>query len=188
MRIIAGIYRSRRINSDTKPKRNKFVVRPSSDRARETLFNILSNRIDFKNLRCLDLFSGTGSYGFECLSRGAFNCVFVDKYQRSIELVKKTSEQLGCEERVQGIRADVINFLRNSDTNNAYDLVFADPPYNYKDYGELAELIMGINFKIFVLEYSNAGNMNLSKLISEKMSLVDRKIGKTLYKIFIQVK
>ena len=81
------------------PKREAiFPLRPTSDRARETLFDILINYIEFDSLRCLDLFTGTGALGFEALSRGAGFCCFVDVSKEALNSVKKTADELGCNE------------------------------------------------------------------------------------------
>ena len=79
MRIIAGLFKSRKIYSPVTGNNNKpGDIRPTSDRARETVFDILNNRFDFSGFSCLDLFAGTGAFGFECLSRGAGFVNFVD--------------------------------------------------------------------------------------------------------------
>ncbi|MFA5405170.1 MAG: RsmD family RNA methyltransferase, partial [Ignavibacteria bacterium] len=126
MRIISGIYKGRTLKSPSV----KNDIRPTTDRARETLFNILSNRIDFENKICLDLFCGTGSFGLEFISRGGSKCTFVDS---DTKVIKDNVLLLDINERTSIIRNDAIKYLLSC-KENKFDIVFADPPYRYKDY------------------------------------------------------
>lgn len=144
MRIISGIYKSRKLFSPSSDK-----VRPTSDRAKETLFNILNNRIDFEDISCLDLFCGTGNLGLECISRGASMCYFVDE---DTDLVLKNTELLKAGDKSKIYKSDVLAFLKMF-VGIKTDLVFCDPPYSYKHYIELIEKI-SVMKTILILEHS----------------------------------
>ena len=121
MRIISGTHRGRRIIAP-----NNLPVRPTTDRAKEALFNILNNEYYFQNLSVLDLFAGTGNIGYEFISRGVQRVVCVDKNNKCTRFIEQTSEILNAP--IQVIQSDISSFL--SKHNGSYDIVFADPPYD----------------------------------------------------------
>ena len=133
MRIIGGRYRGRRIN----PPSN-FKARPTTDFAREGLFNILNNRIDFESINVLDLFSGTGSISYEFASRGAVAVHLVEKDHKHISGIRKILKELDLE-NVKPIHIDVRAFLKTCSVK--YDIVFADPPYELSWLKELPDLV-----------------------------------------------
>jgi 16S rRNA (guanine(966)-N(2))-methyltransferase RsmD len=184
LRIIAGKYKSRKINAPagtTSSNYNKKSgIRPTSDRARESLFNILYNLIDFDEVVCLDLFAGTGALGLECISRGASRCDFIDISKSSIELIKKNSEGLGCEDKVSLFKDDALRFVQFNE--KFYDIIFADPPYLFEEYGELIKTVLKKDFGIFVIEY---GAVNKQNILSENHDILDRAIGTTYFRIYI---
>jgi len=145
MRIISGIYKSRILKTPGKSD----MTRPTTDRARETLFNLLNNIIDFEEVVCLDLFCGTGSFGLECLSRGTPKAYFVDS---NTKIVENNIMLLNAEEKSFSIRYDVISFLKN-DYKGECNLVFADPPYDYKKYDLLIDLLSQHKCR-FILEHA----------------------------------
>jgi len=113
-------------------------VRPTTDFAKEGLFNILTNKIDFEGIQVLDLFAGTGNIAFEFASRGS-NVTSVDKNFDCIKFVSKTARELDLS--ISTIKSDVFKFLK---THSApYDLVFADPPYALENINELHQLVFG---------------------------------------------
>ena len=118
MRVIAGKYKGRRLTS---PEGNN--VRPTTDRIKETVFNILQWEVE--GAVCLDLFAGSGALGIECLSRGAKEVVFVDKSPQSVDLVKTNLKGIDGNYRV--LSSDFLSALRSFDTK--FDLIFIDPPY-----------------------------------------------------------
>lgn len=128
MRVIAGIYKGRRLKSPFKTAK----VRPTTDRAKETLFNVLNNIVDYPGTSFLDLFCGTGSIGIEFLSRGGKYVTFVDKDTRN---TKENIELLNLTEGYEVIRNDSLKFLLKD--TNFFDICFADPPYDFSGYGEL---------------------------------------------------
>lgn len=172
MRIISGIYKGRVLKS---PSGNK-AIRPTTDRARETLFNILANRMNFENKVCLDLFCGTGSFGFEFLSRGGSKCTFVD---RDIRVIKKNAEMLKPIGDIRIIRDDAIHFLI-LEKDNESDIVFADPPYSYQKYENLLSEIS--KFKaLFILEHDK----NTVVFDKYKNNLIlQKKIGISFFSFF----
>lgn len=185
MRIISGKFKSRRINTKHKNlyciKSNFSDFRPTTDRAKEMLFNVLNNIIDFKHIRCLDLFAGSGSLGFEAISRGAQYCEFVENSAACISLIKKTADELDCNENINIIKQDVETYLKYRE-NNFYDLIFADPPYSYINYTKLISLIMKLRFSVFALEYSL--NENFIYDISS-YEILEKRAGVARFKIFI---
>ena len=121
MRIISGSHKGRRIIA---PK--KLPVRPTSDRSKEAIFNILQHQYDLENTVALDLFSGTGNISYEFGSRGAKNITAVDQNRMCVDFIRKTSKIL--ELNIQVIQMKVIKYLSTKSTS--FDLIFADPPYD----------------------------------------------------------
>lgn len=133
MRIIGGTHRGRRIE----PPSN-FKARPTTDFAREGLFNILNNRIDFESSYVLDLFSGTGSISYEFASRGAAQVHLIDKDPKHIAGIKRIIKDIGFE-NIRTIHIDVKAYLKTCSIK--YDVVFADPPYDLSWLKELPDLV-----------------------------------------------
>ena len=121
MRVIAGLYKGRKLNEF----KGNFV-RPTSDMARESLFNILSTRVIGANF--LDAFSGTGAVGIEALSRGAKSVVFNDLSKESVNLIKENLKKLGAIDNATIKSGDAVVLMRNSSVK--FDIIFLDPPYN----------------------------------------------------------
>jgi 16S rRNA (guanine(966)-N(2))-methyltransferase RsmD len=183
LRIIAGKYKSRRIClPKSNPKRDAiFPLRPTSDRARETLFDVLINYIEFDSVKCLDLFAGTGALGLEALSRGAGSCCFVDVSKEALNSIKKTADELGCNEDVELVRGNAIKYL--SENKSAFfDIIFADSPYSYDDYYLLAEKALMLNPQIFVLEISSGLEQTFN---AENYDVIEKKAGSAKFIIFI---
>lgn len=142
MRIISGKYGKRRFS----PPRN-FKGRPTTDMAKEGLFNILQNLIDWEETIVLDLFAGTGSIGIECLSRGAREVMAIEKDPRHVAFIKKVIEELN-DPNYQVQTRDVLKYLQDQTDRTSkeqYDLIFADPPYNLAALGELPDRIIESN-------------------------------------------
>ncbi|GAB4322129.1 MAG: 16S rRNA (guanine(966)-N(2))-methyltransferase RsmD [Bacteroidales bacterium] len=134
MRIISGEHRGRRINP---PK--GLPVRPTTDMAREGLFNILQNLIQFENIRVLDLFSGTGAVSFEFLSRRAAEVVAVDQHPACYRFISSFGRDLGYN-NLKVFRMDWKTFLRRNN-DRKWDIIFADPPYDIKAGKEIHEAV-----------------------------------------------
>ena len=127
MRIISGIFKARRIMA---PK--KLPVRPTTDMAKESIFNILNNKYTFNKISILDLFSGVGSFGIECLSREAKKVVFIENYNGVLPILKKNLDNLKSEINYEIIETDILNRLEFKSLKLTYDLIFLDPPYKEK--------------------------------------------------------
>jgi 16S rRNA (guanine966-N2)-methyltransferase len=150
MRIISGAYKGRRLKSP--PKTAK--IRPSTDRVRETLFNLLANMVDLRDTIILDLFCGTGSLGIECLSRGASKAVFVDT---DIRTVTENIELISAEDSAEIVKSDAFRYLKR--TNERFDVVLADPPYSFREYDKLIDEIIK-KCGLLILEHSSAISLN----------------------------
>ncbi len=135
MRIISGIYGGRRLS----PPKN-ITARPTTDFAKESLFNLLNNRIDFEGIDVLDLFAGTGGIGIECVSRGARDVTAVEIAHVQQNWIISCCKQLGIR-NLSVIRGDVFKFLNACRTK--YDLIFADPPYALEELPTLPDVILG---------------------------------------------
>lgn len=134
MRIISGQFKGRRI---TAPK--KLPVRPTTDIAKEALFNILNNHYYFDDISVLDLFAGTGSISYEFASRGTENITAVDEDFGCIKFINKTAEEF--EMKIQTIKSDVFKFLEMSKMKAT--VIFADPPYAFslEQFSKIPELV-----------------------------------------------
>ena len=122
MRIISGLYKGRRI---TAPK--KLPVRPTTDMAKESLFNILNNHYYFDDITVLDLFAGTGNISYEFASRGTENITAVDENYGCIKFINETSESFDM--GITTIKSDVFKYLEK--TKQQHTIIFADPPYDF---------------------------------------------------------
>jgi 16S rRNA (guanine(966)-N(2))-methyltransferase RsmD len=114
-------------------------VRPTTDMAKESLFNILENNLDFEDIEALDLFTGTGNIAFELASRGCIAVLAIDKDKACVQFVKNTINQLKMD-NLTALRMDVFKFLPS--TRQQFDLIFADPPYDSNHYELLVDLIL----------------------------------------------
>jgi 16S rRNA (guanine(966)-N(2))-methyltransferase RsmD len=182
MRIIAGKYKSRKIY--TPPGDLDITVRPTSDRARETIFDMLSNIIDFDGIVVLDLFAGTGSFGFESLSRGADFVYFVDSSNENKAIINKTAVSLNCIDDIEYIRSDAFNFLKL--TGKSFDVIFADPPYSFKAREDLIKRVLALNFQVFILEYDRGTEIKNDFINNEDYDIKDKEIGRSTFKFIIK--
>lgn len=150
MRIITGILKGRRLN----PTEN-LPVRPTTDMAREGLFNILNNILDYEELSVLDLFSGTGAVSFEFISRGVREVTAIEINSKCTDFIKKSAQQFGVN-NLHVVRSDVFDLLKRA--YKKFDVIFADPPYQLEDLPTLSDLIfekqMLAEGGIFILEHS----------------------------------
>jgi len=150
MRIVGGKYRGRIFNPG-----KSFKARPTTDMAKESLFNVLQNYTDFENIRTLDLFSGTGSISYELASRGCTDITAVEINPSHIQFIKEVMEKLG-EKNIRLVKSNVFVFAKR--INEKFDLIFADPPYDHPNFAEVADLIFKNNLLkpegIFILEHS----------------------------------
>jgi 16S rRNA (guanine966-N2)-methyltransferase len=137
MRIIGGKLKGIRFNAP-----ESLPVRPTTDMAKEALFNILYNTYDFENCEVLDLFSGTGNISFEFASRGIKHVTAVDKHSGCIYWVKCVTEKYKLHE-IEVHKSDVFKFLESD--ANSYHIIFADPPYDLPTIPRIPEIVMQRN-------------------------------------------
>lgn len=158
MRIIRGKYGRRRFDVPT-----NITARPTTDFARENIFNVLENLVDFEELTALDLFAGTGAVSFEFLSRGCTSVTAVEKAATQYNFIRKVAQTLGGP-AMHVVRGDALRFVETSAT--AYDIVFADPPYDLEGFGEIPEKVLNSKLlregSIFIIEHSR--NYDFSQL------------------------
>lgn len=133
MRIISGKFRGRQIHTPT-----NLPVRPTTDFAKESLFNILNNLVDFEEIKVLDLFAGTGNLSYEFFSRGALSVTAVEIDHKCSVFIEKTAEALHAG-NINVIRTDVYHFLKKP--WDSFDIIFADPPYASENIAEIADLV-----------------------------------------------
>jgi 16S rRNA (guanine(966)-N(2))-methyltransferase RsmD len=129
LRIVSGTHKGRRF---TPPK--GLPVRPTTDYAKEGLFNILNNQVEIEGAAILDLFAGTGNITFEFASRGAASVLAVDQHFGCVKYTKKIAEELDFKS-ITALKADVFKFIAKLKGN--YDIIFADPPYGAKGVADL---------------------------------------------------
>ena len=154
MRIISGKYKGRHFDV---PK--SFKARPTTDFAKENLFNILSNIIDFEECTALDLFSGTGSISLEMLSRGCKEVTSIEMDSLHVSFLKKSSTKLG-DPNWHIVKDDVLRFLKRC--VQKYDIIFADPPYAMKELKDIPGMVLDGNLLqeggIFIFEHGKDYN------------------------------
>ena len=137
MRVIAGSFRSRTLQAPA-----GLATRPTSDRLRETLFNVLAPRIQGADF--LDLYAGSGAVGIEALSRGAANVVFVERAPAAIRVLRTNLDRVGLSEGYRIVPGSVGAYLRNMQGSPQFDVVFLDPPYDeMPEYAATLELLGG---------------------------------------------
>ena len=138
-----------------------FSARPTTDFAKESLFNILANRIDLEDATALDLFAGTGSISIELVSRGCSHVVSVEKDQAHFNFIRKVMETVKTD-RCLPVKGDVFKYIAGCSTQ--FDFIFADPPYQLENLTEIPDLIFDGNLLapdgIFVLEHGSKSNFS----------------------------
>lgn len=150
MRVVGGEIGGRRYEIPA-----RLSARPTTDRAKEGLFNILQNLISLEGLRVLDLFGGSGGMSYEFLSRGVASVTTVEADRNAIAFIRKTATAFGIADRLRIVQSDVFKFLRTE--AETYDLIFADPPYALPQLGTLPEVVFSGNLLapggFFILEH-----------------------------------
>ncbi len=178
MRIISGKFKSRKFY----PPADKWPTRPTTDFAKEGLFNILSNEINFEETKMLDLFGGTGNHCYEFISRGCQDVTYVDKFGLAVKFVQQISKELGVEDHIRIIRSDVFKYLKMDPLS--YDYIFAGPPYPLPNLNEIPNIIFSNTILspegLFVLEHNPNHDFK-----SHKNYLKERNYGTTIFSFFI---
>lgn len=149
MRIISGKYKGRTIQA---PK--SIPARPTTDRSKESLFNILENRMDLEGIRVLDLFSGTGNVAYEFASRGAAQVLAIDQNYVAVQFINQTFNALGFEEG-KAIKSNALTYFKKAEN---FDLIFADPPYDLSGIQGFVQSVLSgnalVDGGIFILEHA----------------------------------
>ncbi|HEY6979019.1 MAG TPA: RsmD family RNA methyltransferase [Chitinophagaceae bacterium] len=176
MRIISGKFGGRKISPPTKMP----YTRPTTDIAKEGLFNILQNRIDLEGIKTLDLFSGTGNISYELASRGAADLTMVEKDSQMYAFIKKNIQTLGIQ-NCKLLKLDVFTFL--AACNEQYNFIFAGPPYALGSIDELPKIIVSKKLiaidGFFVLEHTPRNNYEKYEGFS-----FQRNYGTTVFSFF----
>ncbi|MES2808279.1 MAG: RsmD family RNA methyltransferase [Bacteroidota bacterium] len=175
MRIIGGTLKGLRLN----PPKN-LPVRPTTDLAKEALFNILQNQIEFDNIKVLDLFCGTGNITYEFASRGASMVVGVDRSIHCLNYVKDTARQHGLTQ-IKTFKADIFKYLQLE--TDKYDLIFADPPYDMNHIPEIPKIIFEKGLLspggLLIVEHQSMQNLSNHPAFTEQ-----RKYGHSSFSFF----
>lgn len=136
---------------------HNITARPTTDFARENIFNVIENIMDLEDKTALDLFAGTGAVSYELLSRGCKSVTAVEKATTQIAFIRKVKNLLG-DENLTIIKGDVFKFI--SGCNSSFDFIFADPPYDLDRFGEIPGLVLNSDLLrqegLFVMEHSRA--------------------------------
>lgn len=177
MRIISGKLGGRRFN----PPAHMPFTRPTTDIAKEGLFNVIQNNLDLEGIRTLDLFAGTGSISYELYSRGADQLTMVEKDPAMHDFIKKTAAVLQIE-KIRLVRSDVFTFMR--DCQEKFGFIFAGPPYALGDIDRLPEYV----FKYAMLETDGwfiLEHTPRNEFKKHPFFYAERKYGTTIFSIFI---
>lgn len=178
MRIIGGQHSGRKFHPPA-----KIPARPTTDIAKEGLFNTLSNMVDFEGLKTLDIFGGTGSISYELASRGATNLTLVERDKKTLSFIQNEVKELGFEAYFKIIPMDVFKFLDSH--HDPYQFIFAGPPYALKEIDNLPSIIFDKKLLqpdgIFVLEHTPRNNFE-KHLNFEK----SKNYGTTIFSFFRQ--
>jgi 16S rRNA (guanine966-N2)-methyltransferase len=178
MRIIGGKLKGLRLN----PPKN-LPVRPTTDMAKEALFNILQNQIEFEGIRVLDLFSGTGNISMEFASRGASQVVSVDRSIHCVNYLKDISQQHGLE-NIEVYNDDVFKYLQHE--TDQFDLIFADPPYDLNKLREIPGIIFDRKLVasggLLIVEHQSMQNLSKYPTFVEQ-----RRYGNSSFSFFKQI-
>lgn len=177
MRIVAGTHKRRVIT----PPPN-FKARPTTDFAKENIFNVLANYIDFDDVTVLDLFAGTGSISYEFASRGAIQVTTVELNPTNHKFIAQTVDKLKLD-NIKTIQTNAFIFLRQMAKKLSFDIIFADPPYDLDNRDQIVTLILDNDMLnpdgLLILEHSNSDDY------SENPNLLEhRKYGSVNFSIF----
>jgi len=175
LRIISGTYKGRKIIAPS-----GLSVRPTTDQAKEAIFNIINNNFYFEELKVLDLFAGTGNISYEFCSRGAKEVLAVEMNHKCAAFIKKCAATLGMAE-LNVVQSNVFKFLKHIDTT--FDLIFADPPYDMEGITTIPELVFSRKMLKdegwLIIEHSRSIDFSTSPNFFEQ-----RRYGKVNFSIF----
>ncbi len=180
MRIIGGEHGGRKFN----PPSNMPYTRPTTDIAKEGLFNVLQHKLDFDSLKTLDLFGGTGSISYELASRGVPDLTIVEKDNAMFDFIKKTSAALRLE-NFKVIKMDVFKYIQQC--TDRFDFIFAGPPYALTNIDDLPKLIFEKQLLKkdgrFVLEHTPRNDYKGTPYF-----VAERNYGTTVFSTFVEIR
>jgi 16S rRNA (guanine966-N2)-methyltransferase len=180
MRIIGGEHGGRKFN----PPNKMPYTRPTTDIAKEGLFNVLQHKLDFESLKTLDLFGGTGSISYELASRGVTDLTIVEKDGQMFEFIKKTSTELRIE-NLKAVKMDVFKFI--DQCNDRFDFIFAGPPYALTAIDDLPKRIFEKQLLNkdgwFVLEHTPRNDYKTFPYYK-----MERNYGTTIFSVFVETR
>ena len=178
MRIVGGTFGGRRFSPPA-----RIPARPTTEVAKEGLFNMLNNAIDMEGIKTLDIFGGTGSISYELASRGAEDLTLVEKDPTTIEFIRKTAKELGIQDKLRIIKSDVFKFIKTN--TEQYDFIFAGPPYALQNIDELPLLVFDKNMLLpggmFVLEHTPRNDYQKHPRFQRM-----KNYGTTVFSFFVQ--
>ncbi|NOX90843.1 MAG: 16S rRNA (guanine(966)-N(2))-methyltransferase RsmD [Calditrichaeota bacterium] len=180
MRIISGVYKGRKLKSS-----DDFSIRPTTDRVKALIFNVLQDFPEGKTV--VDIFSGSGSLGLEALSRGAKKVYFVDKSSKSLAVLKQNIELIGIpEENYTIIKQDALQFARTADFQA--DLLLLDPPFKYPELQELIDSLLTSQMmsekSVLVAEHERINPIQQESKVYE--ILIQKKMGRSLISFIVK--
>ncbi len=177
MRIVGGELRGRKFL----PPAKNWPTRPTTDFAKEGLYNILQNRIDWEDTKMLDLFGGTGSHSYEAISRGCLDVTYVDQFRAAVTFAKTTAEQFKIDDRMTIVQMDVVKFVKYQKLK--FDYIFAGPPYPLEWLDKIPKMIFDQELLaadgLFVLEHSPVHDFKQFPNYKE-----ERKYGTAIFSFF----
>jgi 16S rRNA (guanine966-N2)-methyltransferase len=173
MRIIGGRFRGHRLQAP------RAGARPTTDRVREALFNLLASRTDLEGERVLDLFAGSGALGLEALSRGAAEATFVEQHGPALATIRANASALGVEANCRLVRGDAFRFLETA--SGDYAVIFADPPYDLAGVERLPDAALArlAPAGIFALEHDRGHDFD-----DHAALLTSRAYGRSVISLF----
>jgi len=180
MRIIAGIYKGRKLKGSS-----DLSIRPTTGRVKELIFNVLQGFTE--DNAALDLFSGSGTLGIEALSRGAQKVVFVDASDRSLAVLKDNLNTIGVpEEKYSIVKSDAIQFVKKAEFS--VDLLLLDPPFRYPKLQQLIDLLVTSKLmtqkSVLVVEHETINPLKLESDVYEV--LIQKKMGRSLISFLVK--
>lgn len=156
MRIVSGFLKGRRFELPS----SKWKTRPTTDYAKESLFNILTHRIELEGVQVLDLYAGTGNMSYEFASRGAMKVVAVERYAACVRFIQQNIKEFALEGVMTVCKQDSLQYIRK--TQDQFDIIFADPPYKDSKYSTLVNLILDKTFLkesgLLIIEHDSRQN------------------------------
>ena len=174
MRVISGKYKGGKLNPPLDQR-----IRPTTDRINETIFNILSNKVEIECAEVLDLFAGSGALGIETLSRGASMCVFIDKDADSVKVAKSNLTKLKIDAKSYEVFNVSFDFALKKLQGKQFDVIFADPPYALKLEEKVLELVIKSDVLkpngVIVVEHDTSNKFS----IPDAFACDEREMGNT---------